>query len=55
VLLRSARLDGEDIKMHIGRWRVDIFSFGWFLIGLTVLVVLAVLGLVGWLVFPKSN
>ncbi len=41
--------------MHIGRWHLDIFPFGWFLIGLSVLVVLALLGLLGWRVFRNSK
>jgi hypothetical protein len=41
--------------MHIGRWHVDIFPLGWFLIGLSVLVVLALFGLLGWRVFRNSN
>jgi len=41
--------------MLIGRWHVDIFPLGWVLIGLSVLVVLAVLGLLGWRVFRNSN
>jgi predicted negative regulator of RcsB-dependent stress response len=39
--------------MLIGRWHVDIFPLGWFLIGLFVLVVLAVFGLLGWRVFQE--
>ena len=41
--------------MQIDRWHVDIFPLGWLLIGLSVGLVLAVFGLLGWRVFRNSN
>jgi hypothetical protein len=45
----------ESSEMHIGRWHVDIFPLGWFLIGMSVLVVLAIVGLLGWRVLRNSH
>ena len=45
----------ESSEMHIGRWHVDIFPLGWFLIGLSVGVVLLLLVLLGWRLFRNPH